>query len=255
AGLALSRPDWLAAAADAFAAILRTHWRDGVLWHSWRDGRQRNLATVDGYAHLAAAALRLHAATGDRAHAAAARSLVDAAVRHLWDAAGGAFHFSPAQDPPLIVRPRYGHDDAVPNGNATMVANLSRLYLLAGRQDDRERAESILGTYGSPAASNPFAYATLLNSFDDHLNRVDAVIVGGDGAVDGSALRRAVHELPAFDPAVAVLEPGERVHAGHPAHGKVAREGQATAYLCRGTRCSLPVVEPADLAAAFAALS
>jgi uncharacterized protein YyaL (SSP411 family) len=133
-----------------------------------------------------------------------------------------------------------------------MVANLSRLYLLAGRQEDRERAETILRTYGPAAAANPFAYATLLNAFDDHLNRVDAVIIGGEG---GSALHRAVHDLPAVDPAVAFLQPGERVHAGHPANGKVAREGHATAYLCRGTRCSLPVVDPADLAAAYAALS
>ena len=255
AGLALSRPDWLIAARDAYSAILGSHWRDGVLWHSWRDGQLRNLATVDGYAHLAAASLRLHAATADHALVESARSLVDAAVRHLWDPDIGAFHFSPVQEPPLIVRPHYGHDDAVPNGNATMIANLGRLYLLTGEPGYRDRAESILSAYGAAAAANPFAYATLLNSFDDYLNRLDAVIVGEPDTADASALQRAIHGLPAFDPAIAFLRRDERMHAAHPAHGKVAAAGQATAYLCRGTRCSLPVVEPAAVATAFAALA
>ena len=30
-------------------------------------------------------------------------------------------------------------------------------------------------------------------------------------------------------------------------HGKTAVEGRATAYVCRGTSCTLPVVEPAAL--------
>jgi uncharacterized protein YyaL (SSP411 family) len=33
----------------------------------------------------------------------------------------------------------------------------------------------------------------------------------------------------------------------HPAHGKAAIAGKATAYVCRGETCSLPVTEPADL--------
>jgi uncharacterized protein YyaL (SSP411 family) len=37
--------------------------------------------------------------------------------------------------------------------------------------------------------------------------------------------------------------------ANHPAAGKAAIDGKATAYVCRGETCSLPVTEPAQLAA------
>jgi uncharacterized protein YyaL (SSP411 family) len=47
-----------------------------------------------------------------------------------------------------------------------------------------------------------------------------------------------------------VLRPGERPSglALHWLEGREAREGRATAYLCRGTVCSLPALSPEELA-------
>jgi uncharacterized protein len=44
-----------------------------------------------------------------------------------------------------------------------------------------------------------------------------------------------------------VVEPGVMLPASHPAAGKEPISGSATAYVCRGAICSLPLTEPAAL--------
>ena len=46
-----------------------------------------------------------------------------------------------------------------------------------------------------------------------------------------------------------MLPPGTSMPAGHPAAGKTQRDGKATAYLCVGPTCSLPVSDAAALRA------
>jgi hypothetical protein len=48
-----------------------------------------------------------------------------------------------------------------------------------------------------------------------------------------------------------VVAPGENLPAGHPADGKGQLDGKATAYICHGPSCSLPITEPAAMAVAL----
>jgi uncharacterized protein YyaL (SSP411 family) len=48
-----------------------------------------------------------------------------------------------------------------------------------------------------------------------------------------------------------VLTPGAALPRAHPAFGKTLLGDRATAYVCRGMVCSLPIVEPDALAAAL----
>jgi len=73
------------------------------------------------------------------------------------------------------------------------------------------------------------------------------VIAGGaPGEASNDAPNLAAAALRAPDPAVVVLQvpDASELPAAHPAHGK-----SAGAYVCRAAVCSLPVTEPAALAA------
>ena len=50
---------------------------------------------------------------------------------------------------------------------------------------------------------------------------------------------------------LSVLAPGDALPVGHPAAGKGQHEGRATAYVCVGPVCSLPVTEPQALKSAL----
>jgi uncharacterized protein len=255
AGMLLDRPAWIETAAEAFSSLLARHRRDSALFHSCRNGELRGGATADGYANLAVAALNLYGATARPNYLSTARELVSAAVANLWDNAEGGFFFAPLQVPELILRPRYAHDDATPNANATMLANFIRLYLLTGEEDFRRRADMLIEAFGSSVAGNPFAHASFLAAIHYQLDPLQAVLIGDPASPGARALRRAVLRLPAVQPVIQYVSPGESLPPHHPAYAKEPKQGLPTLYLCRGTRCAASVTEPADAASAFASLS
>lgn len=254
AGIALRRQDWIDAAESALQSIMTSHWKDGRLYHSWRREQLRNLATADDYANLIAASLKLHSSAGSSFALEASTRLATAAIEYLWDAEARAFFFSSPQAPAPILRPHYSHDDATPNANAIMVRNLYRLYLLTGNTSYRTMSESILDKYGHAVTGNPFAYGSLLSSFDDVTHLLQAVVIGKPQSPDARALSSAVYTLPVVDPLTIHIETAEGLPKTHPAFGKKQQEGKSTLYLCRGTTCGRPVTDPESVHAAFATL-
>ncbi|MDP9138305.1 MAG: thioredoxin domain-containing protein, partial [Pseudomonadota bacterium] len=251
--LVFARSDWLDAASRAFRSILQNHWRDGTLYHSWRNGEVRHLATAEGYANLIGAGLALYAVSADEAFLGEAISLTDAAVADLWDAVGGGFYFASRHASDLLVRARFAHDDATPNANATMLANLSRLWLLTGEERYRELADATIRAFAAAVAGNPFAHASFLSAFDQYIDALQAVLVGDPASPEITTLRAAVLELPGPLPVLLYARSSAALKPGHPAHGKSA-QGSAALYLCRGSRCALPVTRAGDARAAFASL-
>jgi uncharacterized protein YyaL (SSP411 family) len=255
AALLFDNRDWLAQAEQSFASLLEHHWHHRQLHHSYRNRELRHLATADGYANVVASALSLYTATAKSDHLARAREILSAAVDHLWDEKDGGFFFAPRQIPELIVRIRHAHDDATPNANATMLNNLTRLYHLTGEEDYRRRADQLVAAFGAAAAANPFAHATFLSAAAAHLDPVQAAIIGTPEGSAEQALFRAVTALPVVRPIVQFIEPQNALPAHHPAHGKSQLGGRPTLYLCRGTRCASPVIEPAQAQSAFESLA
>jgi uncharacterized protein len=255
AGAVFERPDWIAAARDAYEFVRREMTAaDGRLWHSWRDGRARHPATVDDYANLSRAALALHEATGKEGFVADALEWVAVLDRHYRDPAGGGYFFSADDTPSLIARAKTASDAATPAGNGTLVGVMARLWALTGDDRWRREAEAIVAAFSGELARNFFPLATLLNNAELLALPVQIVIVGepGDAAVE--ALRRAAYTVSLPNRVLTRLSPGCELPPGRPAHGKGLVDGRAAAYVCTGPVCSLPLTEPETLAAQLAAL-
>jgi uncharacterized protein YyaL (SSP411 family) len=76
---------------------------------------------------------------------------------------------------------------------------------------------------------------------------VQIVIVGTRGEGGTDALLRAVWRAPAPARVLMVVPPDARLPPPHPAQGKGRVGEKATAYVCIGATCSLPLTESADL--------
>jgi uncharacterized protein YyaL (SSP411 family) len=247
----LEEPAWLAAAEEAFAFVTTEMVESGRLRHSWR-GRARHPATLDDYANLARAALLLHEATGNPAYLAQAEAWVALVERHYADPAGGGWFLSADDTGDVIVRAKTAADHAAPSGNGTMVEVLARLFYLTGDARYRERGEAAVAAFAGEIARNFFPLATLLNAAELLADAPQLVIVGQRGAADTAALLRAAQRRAPPGRVLQVVAAGEALPAGHPAFGKAQQGGRATAYLCRGQTCSLPLTEPAGLERALA---
>ncbi len=253
AATVFERPDWLDLARDAFTFIAgsMTDGR-GRLFHSWRAGRPRHAAVLDDYANMSRAALALHEATGDECYRIRAETWVGIADQHYWDEAGGGYFFTADDTESLITRTKTAQDSPNPSGNGVMVGVLARLFHLTGKDAYRKRAERIVAAFAGDAQRVVFGYAALINGNELLQNALQIVIRGRRGEAETEALLRTVHGASLPDKVLAVIPPDADLPPGHPAADKMQMTERATAYLCRGPVCSLPLTDPAALAAELA---
>ncbi len=252
ASTAFGRADWLQAAIRAFAFVRDDMTEDGRLRHAWRAGRLNHPATLDDYANMARAALLLHEATHDAAYLAQAVDWVADVEGHYGDPDAGGYFFAAEDTPDLLVRNKTAVDNPTPAGNGVMLEVLVRLWLVTGRTAYRDAADALVQAFAGEVARNFFPLSTFLNGFEMLTAPLQIVVIGDFESGETRALVDAACGMSLPNRVLQVLRSGEDLPDGHPAAGKTRVDGRATAYVCRGQTCSLPVTAPGDLAAAVA---
>jgi uncharacterized protein YyaL (SSP411 family) len=245
AATSFGEEQWLRAAEDVFAAIVRIHNDDGVLHHSSFEGAPGAPGFIDDYANMARAALSLHEATGTAQYLNHALRWTRTLATDFLGADGSYFFAAADADARLLVRPRHANDGPQPSGNGTLAGVLARLHFLTASADARDSASRVIDAFGGMASRYPVAYATLLNSFETLTSAQQIVVL----APHGDPLAAAAFAAPRPDRVVQLLTPDMALPEGHPAHRKTQIKGKPTAYVCVGTTCSLPVHTATELAA------
>jgi uncharacterized protein len=252
AALVFERADWLDLARGAYDFVVTAMSdKDGRLFHSWR-GRAQHRAILDDYANMSRAGLALYEATGEKRTLTQVQNWIALASRHYADPRGG-FFFTAADAESLIARSKNALDQPNPSGNGTLAAVLARLYYLTGDDDYRVAAQATLDAFAGAARQNLFGHATLLNAAELLAKGLQIVIVGERDRADAKALLASAYRRNLPNRIVGVIAPGTALPASHPAAGKGQIGGQATAYVCEGPVCSLPLREAAALDQALAA--
>ena len=249
AGRVFGRADWIAMAARAFAFVRSHMVENGRLRHSWRAGRLAHPATLDDYANLCRAALALYEATFDRAYVDLAAAWTAVIETHYRDTAGGGYFFTADDVGDLIVRTKTAQDQATPAGNATLIGVFARLYHLTGDETFRARAEALVAAFSGGLERGAFGLTTLLNNNELLQSALQIVVCGAPDDAGTKALLDAVYGRSLPNRVVQLVPPGAALPPSHPAHGKGQVGGRATAYVCRGTTCSLPLTNEAELVA------
>jgi uncharacterized protein YyaL (SSP411 family) len=246
-------PAWLEAAETAFRFVVEHMTEGGRLKHAWRHGRLRHPATLDDYANLYEAALALYETTGLHDYLAQAEAWTQVLDAYYWDPEGGGYFLTADDTERLIVRTKNAYDSAVPSGNGVMTSVLVRLYYLTGQTTRRDQAETLIKAFAGELQRNFFPLATLLNGSELLHSGVQVVVAGDRDSEDCQTLLSTVYGKSLPDCLLHFVGSGANLPAGHPAHGKHQVDGKATAYVCRGLACSLPITDPAELARALAA--
>ena len=153
AGRVFGRPDWLAAARRAMACIQATL-RNGYL---------------DDYAFLLLASQELQQAAPQAGDAEFAVKLGDALLERFEDQTDGGFYFTANDHEALIHRPKPGHDNSMPGGNAAAALALLRLARLTGEVRYRNAAERALHLFLPQLVRPGGGTATLLGALEEAL--------------------------------------------------------------------------------------
>ncbi|MFO0688971.1 MAG: thioredoxin domain-containing protein [Myxococcota bacterium] len=247
----------LADAVRAADFVLESMVVDGRLMRVHDGGRAHVEGFLDDHAAMLVACLDLQrAGAGDR-FLDVAGWLAGEIVERFADRATGALYLTPADGAharsPLIHRPRPDHDGATPDAGGLALLGLTRLAALADARELEAFVELALGESALLLERAPHAFPTLLRTVALRSRGLAvAIVIGEAGRDDTRALAQRARRVLRPDDAIVVASPGGPRPAGVAAAwfaGREAEGGRATAWLCRGTTCSLPIHEPAQLVA------
>jgi uncharacterized protein len=248
AGQVFNKPAWTRQSRDAFAAAQRALVdSNGRLRQSAFEKQWGPLATLAGLAAMADGAISLFEATGEQAYLVRAVAWAIDIETHHGDTTAPGFFDSAADAEAVPVRLKSIIDDPNPSGNARAVEIAARLYYHTGEDRWRQMAETTLRAHGRVAGHPQLGIAGLLNAADTLQLALQVVIIGKRGKPDTDALVAGVmaRSLPAQ--VLQVVSPGTVLPESHPARYKEQIDTKATVYVCRGTICSLPATEVAEL--------
>nr|MBC8242626.1 thioredoxin domain-containing protein [Alphaproteobacteria bacterium] len=252
AGTLLDVPEWIAHAQTIFGFIVDNLVKDGRLLHTWCAGQARHPAVIDDYANMARAALALHQTTGDPDYLAHAVHWVEVANTQYWDQASGGYFLAANDTRDLIVRTKTVFDNATPSGNGIMLEVLAQLYLITGDTDYRDRADDLI-TALAPKDPRALLNQPSIATGYETLSAAHQVVIATKSRTDEQAqalFNAAVHTAPPGT-IISWAFPHTEMPTHHPAAGKTAIDGMATAYVCRGPVCGLPIQTPTEITAAF----
>ncbi len=250
AGAAFDRPQWIEAAANAYGFLRRTLTGDGRTYRYVRAGRRAGTATTGDHALLGLAALTLFEVTGSDGYLADARAHAAEALVN-WDDRGGGFHQVAADADPALPALKIGRDGQMPSDNAAMAELMGRLYFMTGDGIYRDHAKRTLAAFTGETLNFPIDHGAMLSAADTLAGAVQVVIIGERGEAGTDALLAEAWRTALPGRVLQVIAPGTALPDGHPAQYKEQVEGHATAYVCVGSFCSLPQIEPTEFAEAM----
>jgi uncharacterized protein len=224
---------------------------DGRLRRVFAEGEAKIPAFLDDVAAIATACLDLYrAGAGDR-FLEAGIGFAEEICSRFFDPEAADLFLTPADGERLVHRPRSDHDGATPHSAGLATLALLRAAALSGREDLTRKAAAVLRTHAFALERMPLVYPTLLRAAAWAERGLSAAVVVGDPEAPGSAALAGRARCVLAPEEAVVVAPEAAAPAGlDPSWilGRAPREGLPTAYVCRGTTCSLPITEPDALA-------
>ncbi len=246
----LHHPEYLEKAAKAADFILdRMRNEQGRLLRRYRQGESAVPGFLEDYAFFCWGLIELYQAGFELRYLQAALELTKDMERLFGD--GQGHFFDTAEDAEqVLVRSRTLLDGALPSGNSAAALNLLRLGSLTGERDLEKRGEAVLKASLDQAESYPTSTSLLLQALDFALGpKQTVVLVSGENDETAEGMLKALRSR--FLPRTLILktDPGQEqlTDIAPLVRGKTARNGQTTAYLCRGRTCQAPVQSPEEL--------
>jgi uncharacterized protein YyaL (SSP411 family) len=241
---------YLAAARRAMQFVLtRMRITNGGLLHRYRDGEPAIPAFGDDYAFIIKALLELYESTFEPVYLSSARELNTWFLAHFWDDVQGGFFMTSDTAEILLVRKKEIYDGAIPSCNSVAFENLVRLTHLTGDASYEQRASELSRCFAAPVHQSPSAHAWFLCALDCAIGPVhNVVIVGERDADDTRAMIKGLrdHYLPCV--VIVYRQSGEHdlllTSLAPFTRNLNALGGKATAHICTGHTCAMPITEP-----------
>lgn len=249
AGVSLEYAPFTQAAFRAMDFLKMHAWKDGKLFHRWREGEVRFEAGLDDYAFLIKGLLTLFEVSGKGEILRWAIELTRI-LTTKFKSNGGAF-YSSLEDPLILVRNCDFSDGAEPSGNGVHAENLIRLYQITLQEEYLAQAEDIFKAVRNFMEAYPPGTCYHLLALQRFYDTKAPVIVVACNEVD--ALREEIHALLSkqFLPHATLIMKRENdqelMRQAAWLIDKKPIDGQTAVYICTQESCEEPLLKKEEI--------
>ncbi len=247
AGRVFGREAWLESARRALGFVRASMWQGGRLLATYKDGRAHLNAYLDDYAFLLAALMEVLQARFSRDELEFAEELAEVLLDQFEDREAGGFYFTARDHERLIHRPKPGHDNATPSGNAVAAWSLGRLAALTGEDRYARAAERTLELFFPLMREYPAGFASMALALDEAIIPPSVLVLRGDPDALSEWTAQLARELL---PTTQVVAISNGVKGLPPALDKPERPEPVNGWLCQGVTCLAPMSDLENLKAA-----
>ncbi len=242
AGQRLGKADWVEAARQAADFIRTNLWQQGRLYANWQSGRRGYPAYLDDYANMMDGLLALLRAGWRDVDAVFLRNLADTLLVQFEDRENGGFFFTAHDQEPLIHRPKPTLDEALPPGNGVAALVLQELGHLFADSRYLDAADRTIVWARSSMEQYPAGHCTLLSALEAGLAEPEQVIIRGPvGALAEWVTVASAGYHPWRNVYPIAYDAVEELPPYIPKLVSADLKQKTSAYICRGTECSLPL--------------
>lgn len=220
--------------------FLLTSFRDGHMFHTWKNGAAKHPAFLDDYAFLIAALIELAQVSGRFDWLNTAAQLTTEVLQAFSDGQQVFFYFTSNAQTDIPVRKKEIYDGATPSGNAMMAENLLKLSVLLDKAEWRQRSEKMVEMMGDV----PVKYPT---SFGVWLSVLQQLIFGfSEVAITGPDAQQNFREILKLYIPNRLMMASVESSRDFPLLAGKGLDGENHIYLCKNYSCRKPVSTVAE---------
>jgi uncharacterized protein YyaL (SSP411 family) len=234
---------YLEEAERAASFIIQRMWDGNILKRVYREGVASLPGTLEDYSFFVQGLIDLYEASMKDFYIEKALSINDTMVQRLSDKDGGFFF---DEENIAGVRLKESYDGPTPSGSSVAAMNLVRLSEITGRNELRDKAESVFSFFGKKIESDPGSHTWMIAAYDYFLNGMYQIVIT---AKRKEKINPMIDRLNSEYIPNMILVVADEINFGQLKNITSFLESREPrdkplAYVCKGFSCLMPTDDP-----------
>jgi uncharacterized protein len=208
---------------------------NGLLHHTWKNGKATQPAFLDDYSYLIAALIELAQVSGKFHYLDKAAELTRVVEDHFNDIESPFFFYTHKGQKDIPVRKKEIYDGATPSGNSFMAGNLYRLSILLELPEWKERSEQMIGSLGEVIIKYPTSFGVWLAIYYEIIKGTKEI------AIVGKEWEKYLEKILGIYISHKLAMASEIPIPRYPLLADKAETSKILIYLCENYSCRQPV--------------
>jgi len=219
--------------------FIKTSMYDGkTLYHSHCNSINKHEGMLEDYAYLIKAGITIFEITTDEQYLKFSLELTETLIENFGDEEGMFFITSKMKDD-VIIRNKQIVDNVMPNANAVMIENLTKLDFITGEHKYNQLNTKIIQDYSSRINKEYFGICSFLNSLD-FFNNYQSIIITGINKDDNKKIYDQLIKKYLPNTIILMINEKTNIISKNDFLNQIEIKSESSIYLCKNNTCSLP---------------